>query len=117
MCHGFFLATPYKNVTCEPGMAKLISMQTIKEQQAVLAPDELILDVRTPEEFEEGHVPGARNIPHEDVEKYASELKQYKKIFLHCRSGKRAQVATAALERAGLTNIQCVASGGWMDWA
>jgi rhodanese-related sulfurtransferase len=98
-------------------MPKIISMQAIKEQLAVLAPDELILDVRTPEEFEEGHVPGARNIPHEDVEQYVNELKQYKKILLHCRSGKRAQVATAALEKAGLTNIHCVAQGGWLDWS
>ena len=98
-------------------MPKLISMQAIKDQMSVLGPDELILDVRTPEEFEEGHVPGARNIPHEEVEKFIPELKQYKKILLHCRSGKRAQIATAVLEKAGLTNIHCVASGGWLDWS
>lgn len=97
-------------------MAKYISMQAIKDQLPVLASDELILDVRTAEEFEEGHVPGARNISHEDVGQFVSELKQYKKIFLHCRSGKRAQVATAVLEKAGINTIHCVADGGWLDW-
>ncbi len=77
---------------------------------------DLILDVRTPTEFAEGHIAGARNQDHESVNSIADELKQYKNVYVHCKMGGRAQKAAADLEMAGLTNIVCVKQGGMHRW-
>lgn len=78
--------------------------------------NELILDVRTPEEFKSGHVPGSRNIPFDEVEKHAADLKKYARIYIHCQAGVRALKATDALTRMGLANLVCVTGSGMGDW-
>lgn len=78
--------------------------------------NELILDVRGRDEFAEGHVPGSRNIPHDEVGQHVQELSKFEKIYIHCRSGKRAQVARDVLEKSGLTNVVCISSGGMLNW-
>lgn len=78
--------------------------------------DELILDVRTAEEFSEGHIKGARNQTHENVAQIADELKNYKTVYVHCKMGGRAQRAAEALDIEGLDNIVCVSDGGMQKW-
>lgn len=51
-----------------------ITMNDLKERLGKSASDELILDVRSPEEYQQGHVPGSRNIPHDQVSQYADQL-------------------------------------------
>jgi rhodanese-related sulfurtransferase len=97
-------------------MRKIISMSDLHEHLNALDSDELILDVRTPEEYAEGHIPRSRNIPHEEVSRYIHELKKFKAIYIHCRSGKRAQYAAGELQKAGLNNLVCIGSSGMMDW-
>lgn len=53
---------------------------------------------------------------HQDVGNFTADLQAYKRVLVYCRSGKRAQIASAALEKAGLKTIFCVANGGWLDW-
>ena len=65
--------------------------------ELVAAPDgPLLLDVRTPGEFAAGHVPGAVNIPHDEVAARLSELEPYRErgVVLYCQSGRRAGMAT-----------------------
>ena len=81
-----------------------------------LGDDELILDVRTPAEFAEGHIKGARNQDHEQAEAIAEELKKYKTVYVHCKMGGRAQRAAEALDIEGLDNIVCVSDGGMQKW-
>lgn len=95
---------------------KEFSMSDLHLNYKKLGPQELILDVRRQDEFMEGHVPGSRNIPHEEVGRYAQELAKYQKIYIHCRSGKRAQVAREILEKCGLKNLVCISNGGMLDW-
>jgi rhodanese-related sulfurtransferase len=78
--------------------------------------DEVILDVRRPDEFAAGHVPGSRNIPHDQVAAYVDELRGYRHVYIHCRSGKRAQMAAATLQAAGLENLVCISGSGMEDW-
>ena len=95
-----------------------ISVDKLHELVPDMGDEDLILDVRTPEEFLEGHIPGARNQDHETVSSIADELKKYKNVYVHCKMGGRAQKGAADLEMAGLTNIVCVSQGGiqrWMD--
>src|SRR5262245_49370931 len=59
----------------------------------------VILDVRTPEEFAEGHVPGAINIPHDQLASRLIEINgdKDKDVVLYCRSGRRAGMAAETL--------------------
>jgi rhodanese-related sulfurtransferase len=93
-----------------------ISMKDLKEKLGHLAQDELILDVRSPEEFALGHVPGSRNIPHGNVGRFADELRKYRNVYVHCQAGGRAMIAFQELKRLGLDNLVCIASGGMGDW-
>ncbi len=91
-------------------------MQEIKKYLNSPKANTLVLDVREPEEFAEGHVPGAKNIPLGEVSQHLTEIKSYQRILLYCRSGKRAQIATMELEGQGVLGIECVAQGGMITW-
>jgi rhodanese-related sulfurtransferase len=67
----------------------------------------VILDVRTPEEFAEGHVPGAINIPHDKLDARIAELMgdRSKDVVLYCRSGRRAALAADTLKASGFTKL------------
>lgn len=95
---------------------KQMTMSELHEKLNHLSPNEIVLDVRTHEEFAEGHVPGSKNIPHDEIEKHVNDLKKYQQIYIHCRSGKRAQVARDTLEKHGLKNWICISSTGMQDW-
>jgi phage shock protein E len=65
-----------------------------------------VVDVRTPREFEAGHVPGALNIPHDQVAARAGEVgARGRPVLLYCRSGHRSGLAAAELARQGFTAI------------
>ncbi|MFC3092619.1 rhodanese-like domain-containing protein [Alteromonas sediminis] len=66
-----------------------------------------LVDVRTPEEFAAGHIPGAINIPHKDIEAHLATLSPLEKegLILFCRSGKRAGYAIEKLKDAGMSNL------------
>jgi rhodanese-related sulfurtransferase len=78
----------------------------------------LILDVRTPEEFAAGHVPGAINIPHDQLESRLAELPAEldTEIVVHCKSGRRAGIAEETLSRAGYENLEDL-KGHWQAWS
>ncbi len=95
---------------------KTLSIQELHEAFKNLKKDELILDVRTPGEFAEGRVPGAKNIPVDVVMKHHAELKDFKTVYIYCRAGRRAEMAVQMLNLQGLTNLACVDEGGFPDW-
>ena len=68
----------------------------------------LILDVRTEQEYRDGHIPGAINIPHDELSDRLSELALAKsdEVVVHCKSGRRAALATEVLTAAELTNVR-----------
>jgi rhodanese-related sulfurtransferase len=78
----------------------------------------VVLDVRTAEEFAAGHVPGAVNIPHDQVEARLAELAGAKDqdVVLYCRSGRRVQMAAGVLARAGFTRLSHL-EGDYPGWA
>ena len=93
-----------------------ISMDELRSRINKLGKDELILDVRSPSEFAEGHIKGARNSPHENVDDLADELEEYKTVYVHCKMGGRAKIAAQTLRDAGLENVVCVSDGGMQRW-
>lgn len=76
--------------------------------------DHLLLDVRTPEEFNSGHIPGAVNISVDQLAQRLSEVPQDKPVVLYCRSGNRSNQAAQILDRAGYTQIYDL--GGIVTW-
>ena len=91
---------------------------TAEEAKAIMDSEEgyIILDVRTQEEYDEGHIPGAILIPNTEIEARAEESLPDKEqlILVYCRSGRRSKMATEILAELGYTNIR--EFGGIIDW-
>lgn len=80
---------------------------------ALKAPDTVILDVRTPAEFAEGHLPGAVNLPVESPD-FAAQLATLDPgagYAVYCRSGNRSQAALAIMQQSGFTNAYHLGGG------
>ncbi len=71
----------------------------------------LILDVRTPAEFKQGHVKGAMNIPLQVLESQLQKLKKDRPVITCCASGMRSASAKSILKSAGFTDVHN--GGGW----
>ena len=86
-------------------------MNTIKE--LVKNPSTVIVDVRSPWEFDMEHVPGARNIPLEEMPGKLEEFRSLNKpVVLYCRSGSRSGMAVSMLKQNGVTDVY---NGGGLD--
>ena len=91
---------------------------TAEEAKSIMDREEgyVILDVRTQEEYEEKHIPGAILIPDYEIAEKAEEILTDKDqlILVYCRSGRRSKLAAEALVELGYTNIR--EFGGIIDW-
>ena len=91
---------------------------TAEEAKQIMDTEEgyIILDVRTQEEYDEGHIPGAILIPDTEIEARAGEELTDKDqlILVYCRSGRRSKLAAEILVELGYTNIK--EFGGIIDW-
>ena len=91
---------------------------TAEEAKQIMDSEEgyIILDVRTQEEYDQGHIPGAIVISHEEIAEKAEEVLTDKDqlILVYCRSGRRSKIAAEALAELGYTNIK--EFGGIIDW-
>ncbi|MBQ7938878.1 MAG: rhodanese-like domain-containing protein [Clostridia bacterium] len=78
--------------------------------------DYIILDVRRPDEFAEGHIPNAINVPNEIIgtAEIPALPDKDQLIMVYCRSGRRSKGASEKLVELGYTNI--VEFGGILDW-
>lgn len=96
------------------------SYEQISSQQAKEIMDKetgyIIVDARTQEEFDEGHIEGAIMIPEYEIsQKAEKELPDKDQLILvYCRSGRRSKIASQALVDLGYTNVK--EFGGIIDW-
>ena len=92
-----------------------LSPQDAQRWQAVTAA--LVLDVREPDEFAAGHLPGAVNVPRGMLEFRIGELQPDgdAAILLYCKTSGRAALATQSLHSLGYTQLRSVA-GGFDQW-
>lgn len=99
---------------------KTNTYRSISMDEAVVMMEEeqgyIILDVRRPDEFAEGHIPNAINVANESIG--TDEIEQLpdkdQLILVYCRSGRRSKEAAQKLVKLGYTNI--VEFGGILDW-
>ena len=91
---------------------------TAEEAKQIMDNEEgyIILDVRTQEEYDQGHIHGAIVISHEEIAEKAEKMLTDKDqlILVYCRSGRRSKIAAEALVELGYTNIK--EFGGIIDW-
>lgn len=80
--------------------------------------EQLILDVRSPEEYKGGHIPGAINIPHDQLGSRLAEIGSHrnKEVVLYCRSGRRVAIAADILQSAGFSKLLHL-EGDMYDWS
>ena len=106
--------------SCENAGSSSLGYRQISMNEAVkMMKDEknyIILDARRPDEFAEGHIPGAINVPNEEIGTVEiAELPQKSQMILvYCRSGRRSKEASEKLVKLGYTNI--VEFGGIQDY-
>lgn len=87
------------------------NLKTLLESQRE---DYLLIDVRSQEEFKEGHIPGAINIAHTFIKEKIEETDKEALIILYCRSGNRSAQALKSLKESGYTNL--LNFGSYKNW-
>lgn len=94
----------------------LMTLKEFHDSHLKLGKNDVILDVRNPDEFQEAHIAGAKNIPLPKVAQHVEELKKFEHVYIHCKRGGRAKTAFEALKNAGLNNLVCVHDAGMDLW-
>jgi len=106
-------------VTAFAGQTPKISQQDLITALENSSSATIILDVRTKKEFDHGHIAGAINLSHNEIEDKIAQLTQYKdkKVVVHCRSGRRAGVAEAILVKHGFSQVLHLTGdmNGWVE--
>lgn len=111
------------------GLLAFSSLSIAADTAPAIAPDKLVermekkdanlvvLDVRTPEEFAAGHIPGALNIPHDQLPNRLTELAgaKSKDVVVYCRSGRRSAMAQETLSAQGFKSVLHL-EGDMLKW-
>ena len=111
-------ATATTTATTEAAEAEGYTRITMEDAKWYMSErdDFTIVDVRTPSEFREGHIPNAINVPNENIGN--TELRQLpdkdRKLLVYCRSGRRSKEAAEKLVKLGYTKV--MEFGGIIDW-
>ena len=74
-----------------------------------------VIDVRSPSEWEEGHIPGATHIFLPQLREKAARLAKKKPVAVYCDSGYRASIGSSMLKQDGFQNVSNV-PGSWQAW-
>jgi rhodanese-related sulfurtransferase len=103
------LALPLAALAAKPAVSPAVLDELSRRPDAPL-----LIDVRSPEEFAAGHVPGAVNIPYDQVSGRLSEIDDQRWVLVYCQSGRRAGIAEGVLAGAGFDVRQV--DGSWARW-
>ncbi|MBO8170840.1 MAG: rhodanese-like domain-containing protein [Bacillaceae bacterium] len=77
--------------------------------------DKVLIDVREPNEFKSGHIPGAKNIPLSQIKTRLDEIPEDKEVILYCRSGMRSKQAARIVSKKNPAKLSHLA-GGILTW-
>lgn len=97
---------------------KHVDVHTFKEVVEAERDNETVdfINVCTPAEYKEKHIPGVRNVPLDQIEKRAGEFAQKKTVYIHCRSGNRGRQAIEKLSQLGISAELVNVEGGILAW-
>jgi rhodanese-related sulfurtransferase len=104
---GFLFATLVSAgaLAADPALVP-VSQEALLERQQNGKESAYVLDVRSPEEYASGHVPGAVNIPYDQMASRIAEVPKDRDVVLYCRTGRRAGIAAEVLAGQGYTRLQ-----------
>lgn len=105
-------------VACKETRSEQIRVVTAEEMQNILDLEEVqLIDVRTPEEFNDGHIKNAQNINFysDTFEEDIFKLDKSKPVILYCKSGRRSAACSEKLVEAGFVKIYDL-KGGITQW-
>ena len=109
---------PFGCVGCSDGSSATYEQISGAEAKALIDSESgyLIIDARTQQEYDQGHLPGAILIPeYEIADRAEKELPDKDQLILvYCRSGRRSKIAAEELVKLGYTNVK--EFGGIIDW-
>ena len=112
------LALPFGCVGCSDGGSATYAQISGAEAKALMDSESgyIIIDARTQEEYNQGHIAGAVMIPeYEIADRAENELPDKDQLILvYCRSGRRSKIAAEELVKLGYTNVK--EFGGIIDW-
>jgi rhodanese-related sulfurtransferase len=74
------------------------------------------INVCTPAEYKEKHIPGVRSVPLDEIESHLAEFKDKQTVYVHCRGGTRSQKAIDKLSDLGIKASLVSVEGGIRDW-
>ena len=103
------LSAGLSSCTTKPAAGTLII--SAPEAYQLYQDDVFVLDVRTPEEYQDNHLPGATLIPLEQLGVRYGELPQDETILVYCRTGNRSLQAVYLLETAGFNRVHSLDRG------
>ena len=111
-------AFPFGCVGCSDGGSATYEQIRGADAKALMDSESgyIILDARTQEEYDAGHIPGAIMIPEYEIADRAEKelLDKNQLILVYCRSGRRSKIAAEELVKLGYTNVK--EFGGIIDW-
>ncbi|HEY4937224.1 MAG TPA: FAD-dependent oxidoreductase [Puia sp.] len=116
-------APPYSSAKDPVNMAGFIAENILLNRLKVfywhelagLKPEDLLIDVRRADEFSAGSIPGAINIPVDDIRSRLQEIPADKNIYIYCEAGLRGYLAQRILKQNGYNNVSNL-SGGYVLW-
>ncbi len=92
-----------------------ISAQELYDRMQTNMQDAIVVDVRSPDEFKNGSIHGAINIPFDQIKKEKERLAPYTIIYLYCFSGSRSELAMIELQDAVDATVYNL-TGGVLAW-
>lgn len=116
-------APPYSSAKDPVNMAGFVAENILLDRLRIfywneivdISEDDLLIDVRRGDEFEKGKIPGAINIPVDDLRSRLNEIPKDKKLFIYCEAGLRGYLAQRILLQNGFAQVQNL-SGGYQLW-
>jgi rhodanese-related sulfurtransferase len=112
---GVFVALVATNALATDPPITPVSADALVERLDDGAKAPYVLDVRTADEYVAGHVPGAVNIPHDQIAARLAEVPKDRDVVLYCRSGRRAALAGEALADNGYARLEHL-QGDMLAW-
>ena len=110
-----FYTARTSTVRTEPNKGYLTLTPEAAKTRLEENPDVILLDVRTQEEYDSGHIPGAVCFPNEDIQpELPLPFEKEAEILVYCRSGHRSAEAAGKLADMGCTNVADF--GGILNW-
>jgi rhodanese-related sulfurtransferase len=116
-------APPYSSAKDPVNMAGFVAENILQERLSVfywdevknIRPEDILLDVRRKDEYEDGHIAPSINIPVDEIRNRLKEIPADKNIYIYCEAGLRGYLAQRILKQNGYHQVQNL-SGGYLVW-